>query len=439
MKIHEKIQTLLPKGVRAYLVGGCVRDLLLGITPKDFDIEVFGVTVNELEEILSPHGKVSTVGKSFGVIKFHDYESGEDFDFSLPRKDNKFGVGHKGFRVEIDSSLSIEEAARRRDYTINAMSIDIWSGNLIDPYNGRKDLKRKILRHISHEFSEDPLRVLRGFQFAGRYDLYLDRKTRNLCRDLFDEFHYLSKERIWGEFEKWATKSMVPSKGLKFLIESKWIKHFPEIEELIGCPQDLEWHPEGDVFTHTCQVIDYAARSNLIVIFASLCHDFGKPETTTTIDGRIRTRGHAQEGLVKVRSFLKRIGCPRDHIIPIENIVSEHLVHLQTINYRTVRRLILRLGEASIDDLVSLIASDHAGRGSASARLPDSAIEISDIAVEIGNEIKPIVTGKHLIELGLEPGPIFGTILKSALEAQIDEKFETIEGGIEFLKTEKLI
>jgi len=438
MKIIDKVKHLLPTGVRAYLVGGCVRDLILGIAPKDFDIEVFGININELEELLLPHGKVSTVGKSFGVVKLTT-SNGEDFDFSLPRKDSKCGIGHKGFRIEIDPTLTIEEAAFRRDYTINSMSIDIWSEELLDPFNGRKDLDSKVLRHTSDAFKDDPLRVLRGFQFTGRYELKTANETLILCNELIDEFHTLPKERIWTEFEKWATKSLIPSKGLEFLVKSGWIKHFPEIQSLIGCPQDPEWHPEGDVFTHTCQVIDQAAYGGLIVLLASLCHDFGKPETTTLIDGRIRSPGHSQAGIEKARSFLKRIGCPHGNITQIENLVNEHLVHIQTVNKRTVKRLIVRLGNASVDDLISLIGADHAGRGSVSSSLPISAIQIKDIAEEIGSEIKPILMGRHLIDLGMKPGPIFGSILKTAFEAQLDGVFETVEDGIEFLKNEGLI
>ncbi len=438
MKTSKKIQSLLPKGVRAYLVGGCVRDLLLGIIPKDFDVEVFDITIDELETLLSPHGKVSTVGKSFGIVKLTT-SNGEDFDFSLPRRDSKFGVGHKEFRIETDSTMSIEEAAFRRDFTINSMSINIWTGELVDPFDGRKDLKSKILRHTSNAFGEDPLRVLRGFQFAGRYGLDISHETSLLCDEISDEFHTLPKERIWMEFEKWATKSLIPSKGLEFLIKSNWIQHFPEIQSLIDCPQDPGWHPEGDVFIHTCQVVDQAARGGLIVVLASLCHDLGKPETTAIIDDKIRTPGHAQAGIEKTRSFLKTIGCPHNIIGQVESLVNEHLVHLQNISLRSVKRLIVRLGNASVEDLVSLIGADHAGRGSASSRLPMSAIEIKDIAEGIGEEIKPILMGRHLIKLGMKPGPEFGPILKAAFEAQLDNVFETVEDGIEFLKKEGLI
>jgi tRNA nucleotidyltransferase (CCA-adding enzyme) len=435
MEILKKVQNLLPKGVRAYLVGGCVRDSLMGIQPKDIDVEVFGIgSINVLEKILSHHGHVSTVGESFGVVKLTTHSDGE-FDFSLPRKDSKCGVGHKDFRITIDPTLTIEEAASRRDYTINSMSIDIWTGELIDPFNGRKDLESKILRHTSDAFKEDPLRVFRGFQFTSRYDLTTADETLILCNELVNEFYTLPKERIWAEFEKWATKSLIPSKGLEFLVKSGWIEHFSEIQDLIGCPQDPEWHPEGDVFEHTCQVVDQTVGGGVIVTLAGLCHDLGKPETTELIDGRIRSIGHCQAGIEKTRSFLKTIGCPHWIITQVEKLVSEHLVHLQNINVKTVKRLIVRLGNASVEDLVSLIGADHAGRGSASSRLPDDAIKIKDTAEDIGEEIKPILMGRHLIELGMEPGPHFGPILKDAFEAQLDGLFENVEDGIEFLKT----
>lgn len=436
--ILEQVKTFLPNKLRAYLVGGCVRDLLLKIKPKDIDVEVFGVNVNDLERILQPHGKVSVRGKSFGIVNLISPD-GREYDFSLPRRDNKYGVGHKNFRIEVDPSMSIKEAAIRRDYTINAMSIDIWTGNLIDPFDGQKDLLEKTLRHISKAFSEDPLRVLRGFQFIGRYDLDSTDETIELCKDLNKEFHSLSKERIWSEFEKWAKKSIVPSKGLNFLVKTGWISHFPEIDALIGCPQDSEWHPEGDVFEHTCQVVDQAARSNIVVLLAALCHDLGKPETTDFVDGRIRSKGHCQAGIEKSKTFLKRIACPDNIINQVKPLVAEHLSHLQPVSRRAIRRLIVRLGDASIDDLISLIGADHAGRGSASSLLPKSTIEMKAIVDEIGDEVKPLVMGRHLIELGMKPGPHFGPILKAAFEAQLDELFETVADGIEFLKNEKII
>jgi len=438
MKKLEQIRCLLPRGIKAYLVGGCVRDTLLGLTPKDIDIEVFDISVDELENILSKHGKVSTVGKSFGIIKLTTYK--DEFDFSLPRRDSKCGIGHKGFRVEIDSSLSIEEAASRRDFTINAMSIDIWSETLIDPFNGQNDLKSKILRHTSSSsFGEDPLRVLRGFQFSGRFNLDATKETINICKELFDEFTSLPKERIWSEFEKWATKSMVPSKGLKFLVDTNWIKHFPELNDIIGCPQDPEWHPEGDVFEHTCHVVDKTVGGNLVLTLAGLCHDLGKPETTKFIDGRLRSPGHTKPSSIKARSFLESIGCPNGIINQVENLVNEHMVHLQKVNTRTIKRLILRLGDASIEDLVSLIGADHNGRGSASTSWPESVIQIKDLAEEIGERISPIIMGRHLIDLGLNPGPHFGQILKSAFEAQLDGLFNSVEEGIEFLKKSGII
>jgi len=437
MEVINQLQKIVPRGVNAFLVGGCVRDLILNKEPKDIDVEVFGLSVDQIEEFLKPHGKVVPAGKKFGALKlFTDFG---EFDFTAPRRDNKCGVGHKDFRVEIDPSMTIEEAARRRDFTINTMSINIWTAELIDPYGGRHDLQNRILRHVSQQFGEDPLRVLRGFQFVSRYNLDADRSTIELCRSLLDEFKFLSKERVWEEFKKWATKSTTPSKGLKFLLDTHWIYLFPEIGRLIGCQQDPEWHPEGDVFLHTCETVDKAVGSNLVVMLSALCHDFGKPDVTEFIDGRIRSPGHTSSGVEITKSFLDRIGCPNDISKQVQSLVKEHMVHLQDVSKRNVRRLILRLGDASIEDLVSLIGVDHSGRGSASISWPESVIQIKDIAEDIGNEIKPILMGRHLINLGMKPGPEFGSILRAAFEAQLDGKFDSVEDGIEYLKQERLI
>jgi tRNA nucleotidyltransferase (CCA-adding enzyme) len=417
----------------AFFVGGCVRDSIIGVESKDIDVEVFDISIDELVDILTPHGKVSTVGKSFGVVKLTTPD-GQDFDFSLPRRDSKCGVGHKGFKVVPDSTLTIEEAAARRDFTMNAMSIDVHTGKLVDPFGGESDFKAGILRHTSPAFAEDPLRVLRGFQFCGKFNLSAAPETINFCKQLKDEFHTLPKERVWVEWEKWATKSTKPSAGLRFLKECGWLDHFPEVSALIECEQNPEWHPEGDVFEHTCQVIDAAAGKGLTVVMAALCHDLGKPETTFTDDsGTIRSPGHCQSGVPVSEKFLNRIGAPKALIKKILPLVAEHLVHLQPPTKKTVRRLIVRLGDATVSELIELITADHAGRGSASGQCPPAAEKIKCLADEIGNEVQPIVMGRHLIDRGLKPGPHFKELLSRAFEAQLDGKFNNPTDGIRFL------
>src|SRR4051812_31047144 len=226
---------------RPRLVGGGVRDWLLGIEPKDFDVEVGGADFESLHRALTPFGSTDVVGRSFGVIKVRSRTTGAEYDFSLPRRESKTGSGHRGFAVEPDPTLSDAEAAARRDFTLNAIALDPFSGELIDPHGGQRDLQARVLRHTSAAFVEDPLRVLRAFQLAGRFDFTLAPETIALCRSITATFAELPVERVWGEWEKWANKSTKPSRGLAVLEETDWLKHFPEVAALRGTPQEPEW------------------------------------------------------------------------------------------------------------------------------------------------------------------------------------------------------
>ncbi|MEO6567379.1 MAG: polynucleotide adenylyltransferase, partial [Opitutaceae bacterium] len=219
---------------RPRLVGGGVRDWLLGFEPEDFDVEVAGVDFEMLARALAPFGATDVVGRSFGVIKVRSASSGAEYDFSLPRRESKTGFGHRGFAVAPDPELSDADAAARRDFTVNAIALDPLSGEIIDPHGGQRDLASRVLRHTSGAFVEDPLRVLRAFQLAARFDFVLAPETAALCCSIVDTFSELPVERVWGEWDKWATKSKKPSRGLAVLEETGWLRHFPEIAALRG-------------------------------------------------------------------------------------------------------------------------------------------------------------------------------------------------------------
>src|SRR5690606_19773099 len=201
-------------------------------------------------------GPTDVVGRSFGVIKIRSGATGNEYDFSLPRRESKTGAGHRGFAVRPDPMLTDAEAAARRDFTVNAIALDPFNGTVIDPHGGRRDLDSRVLRHTGPAFRDDPLRVLRAFQLAARFNFTLAPETAALCRSMADSFHELPGERIWGEWDKWAVKSTKPSAGLTVLEETGWLVHFPEVAALRGCPQEPEWHPEGDAFTHTQHCLD---------------------------------------------------------------------------------------------------------------------------------------------------------------------------------------
>lgn len=418
-------------GGKSWLVGGSVRDLLLGYSPKDFDLEVYSIAAEELHQLLEVVGRTEYVGKQFGVQKL--WLDGLEIDVALPRTEKKTGSGHCGFSVQCDPALTPEKATLRRDFTINAMMFDPLNETLLDFHHGQQDLQQGILRHVSSAFAEDPLRPLRAMQFAARFRLTLHRKTAALCRSLISEADKLPVSRIWSEWRKWALAGS-PSFGLKALKDSGWIECYPALQSLIGCEQDSRWHPEGDVWCHTLQVCDRAAdicdrnsdddgllRTTLL--FASLCHDLGKPATSRVNEhGRISSPGHAEAGVAISKLFLQHIGAPakyRDLVLPL---VKEHITHLHgEPTRRAVRRLADRLEPASITIWEHLVEADASGRHPAPPSRPAEAwLKIAEELQHQHNRPKPILSGKMLIELGHDPGPGMGGVLDAAYQAQLD-------------------
>lgn len=439
---------------RPRLVGGGVRDWLLGHAPKDFDVEVAGVDFETLQRTLAPFGATDVVGHSFGVIKVRSAASGEEYDFSLPRRESKTGAGHRGFAVAPDPALSDAEAAARRDFTVNAIALDPFTHALIDPHHGQRDLEARVLRHTSAAFVEDPLRVLRGFQLAGRFDFTLAPETAALCRSIAAAFAELPVERIWGEWAKWAEKATRPSRGLAVLEETGWLRHFPEIAALRGTPQEPEWHPEGDVFTHTQHCLDALValpewkscptERRRLLMFAVLAHDFGKPATTKREEKRGALRwtsnGHEAAGGPLAQAFLRRIGAPLEFDPPVCALVINHLVHHHgrtEFSDTSVRRLARKLAPATIDDLALVMRADSNGRPplaspATHARIDELVARARTLALSAAAP-KPILLGRHLIGLGRKPGPDFKPVLEAAFEAQLDGAFTDEAGGLAWL------
>lgn len=437
-KFDQAIKEIVQMRGHPHLVGGAVRDKFLGIQSKDLDIEVFHLTADELIEALEKVGTPNIDDKKFGVIRL-DCGMTEAVEFALPRKDN---VGERGFGG-VFPDLSFFEAARRRDFTFNAISESLVNGDIVDPLSGQIDLEAGIIRHCDDTFfGQDPLRAIRGFRFAGLLNARVAIRTADVIQTLIPEVKKLSGSAMWSEFEKWAKRSVMPSKGLEFMRDTGLIKIFPEIEALVGCPQDQTWHPEGNVFQHTCHTIDASAGQGVVVVLAALCHDFGKPMTTIKNDkGRWTSPGHAEAGETPTRSFLAKIGAPKKVVEEVVELVKEHMVHVSSgeVSKRQARRLLARLKNASSDDLFKVIEADHSGRPPLSKGLPERAKELKSVCKEIEGEVKPFVQGRHLIAEGLKPGPHFGPILKAAEEAQLDGIFDCSELGIEWLKKAKHI
>lgn len=434
---------------RAFLVGGCVRDELLGRAGKDFDVEVYGTDYETLAHALDPFGATDVVGRAFGVIVLR-LPDGSNVDFSLPRRDSHTGPGHRGFRVTPDPALDPAEAAARRDFTINALAWDPRTREVLDFHGGIRDLEARLLRHTSDAFAEDPLRVLRGMQFAARFELSVHTETLALCRGIAHTYDELARERVWGEWRKWAAHAARPSLGLTFLRECDWLKHFPELAALVGVEQEPEWHPEGDVWTHTLHGVDALAHdpvwrtedevTRIAWMFGVLLHDSGKPACTTreVRDGvtRIVSPGHETVGGELAERFLVRIAAPRELVERVVPLVTQHMGYLQVGTDRAVRRLAKRLQPETIDGLAAVIRADLGGRPGLSAEPPPAYHEMLRTAANLrvrDTAPRPILLGRHLLERGFAAGPALGPVLHEAFEAQLDGAFEDLDGALAWL------
>jgi len=452
--LNQLARDLDRAGFRALIVGGAVRDYLLQHTAKDIDIEVYGIAYDRLAQILERHGRVDLVGKSFGVVKF-TAPDGVACDFSVPRRDRKIGVGHRDFVSTFDPEITPMEAASRRDFTINAMAFDPVSGELLDFFGGREDLTRRVLRATSDAFGEDPLRVLRGMQFACRFDLSVDPGTAAMCRAISGEYGTLPRERVSEEFMKWAVKGRHPGRIADYLTVTGWIDQFPEIARLRGVPQDPEWHPEGDVAVHTMFVLEQAARiaerdglagdDRAILIFSALTHDFAKADTTELRDKagimRWTSWGHEPAGGPAARKFLERIGIKSAIVDQVVPLVENHLAHSAMgpeVTARSVRRLAVRLAPASITQLIRLIEADASGRPPRAPGLPPNAARIAEIAAAqdvVERPQPPLIQGRDVMPyFENRPGKHVGDVTRAAYEAQVDGVFSTREEALAWLE-----
>ena len=445
--VREVAGAVRREGGRALMVGGCVRDELLNLEPKDFDIECFGMSAENLQRALAERFELDLVGVSFGVIKLHHF----DIDVAMPRRETKLGLGHRAFEMEYDPDLSVKEASARRDFTVNAIYRDPLTGEVIDPWNGREDLERRRLRHVSEHFREDPLRVLRGMQFVARFGLEPAPETVEISKAMTPE--NLARERLFDEWAKLLTKGVGISAGLRFLRDTGWVKYYPELKRLIGCEQDPQWHPEGDVWNHTLCCLDAFAADrdgrgrdfveDVTVGLAVLCHDFGKPACTSYDPKRkrIRSLGHDEAGVEPTLSFLRRITNEERLLKEVPPLVRLHMrpfaMWKDHSSDSAIRRLATKV--VRIDRLLRVAAADDAGR----PPFPSEPEPIAWLAreakrLEIEDSApKPIVQGRDLIALGMKPGVEFGRILKAAYEAQLDGVFSDLKGGIDYVKSNR--
>ena len=448
--VLDLCKSVRDEGGRAFLVGGWVRDLearrLGRPAPEphgaEYDLEIYHLPADGLALVLGRFGEVKLVGQSFAVYKLVPRRSGagQDFraeiDVSLPRRDTKVAPGHRGFEVLGDPGLSQKEATRRRDFTVNAMLFDPLTGETVDLWGGREDLRAGVLRAVDPAtFVEDSLRVLRAVQLAARLRFTIEPQTVDLCRriDLSD----LPAERIWGELEKLLLRAAQPSIGLQWADRLGVIRRlFPELEALKGCPQEAEWHPEGDVWTHTLMAIDEARKEveglpkekALAVLLAVLCHDLGKPATTAVVDGRIRSYEHEEAGIAPTRSFLDRLNVHTLHGYDLREQVIQLVAHHLTPSHYFKNRD--RVGDGAFRRLARKLEPDllyRVSRADCLGRTGDFSTEAQEwfigkaraLSVE-NSPPAPLLMGRHLLEMGLRPGPAIGRITRAVYEMQLD-------------------
>jgi len=449
-KVDAIANVIAAAGGRAMLVGGCVRDELMAVAHKDWDVEVYGIAPDKLRGILDAFGDVNIVGEAFTV-----YKIGEDLDVSIPRRERKTGKGHRGFIVEGDPEMSFEEACSRRDFTINAILKDPLTGEIVDPTGGREDLEKRIIRHVSSAtFAEDSLRVLRAAQFAARFEFDIAPETVAICKTI--DVTDLPRERVWGELEKILLKAQSPSIGLKWLYDLGVVRQiFPELQSLVDVPQEPEWHPEGNVDLHTMMVADEARKliddlpyeKKVTVMLAAVAHDLGKPPTTKFFDGRWRSHNHDEAGIEPTMSFLDRFG-----IYTINGYDVRHQVvqlvkyHLKPGEFYKAESkspvgdgAFRRLARKVEPDLLYRVAkADSLGRNPGwlppEKRFGSEAQEwfiqkVRELEIE-KKAPDPILMGRHLIDLGLEPSPKFKQVLDAVYERQLDGKISTVDEAL---------
>lgn len=432
-------------GGRALMVGGSVRDRVLGRTPKDYDLEVYGLSAERVEEIVRGFGDVADVGKAFAVLKL--VVDGVDIDVALPRREVKTGEGHKGFSVEADPQLDPRDAARRRDFTMNAIAEDPLTGEIVDPFGGLQDLERRVLRIVDERtFSEDPLRVLRAMQLIARFQLTVDAESFALMQRMAPSLREISPERVGHEWRKLLLESEKPSLGLDFGMQvGAFAVLHPELVALLTTSQDPEWHPEGNVWVHSMWVTDEAKKivvreglqgdAALVVLLGALCHDMGKPTVTCTLEGRIRSPGHEEAGEVPTRSFLKAlyvhceiidkvVGIVKDHMKPYRYWLAEQ--HGERVSDGALRRLAARIWPATIEELVYVTEADYRGRGPFPHRLEEYVagpwlLTRAQVLGVAQGPAEHVVTGGEILDLGFAPGPHFGVIIRLADDLRDDK------------------
>ena len=435
--IAGHLKALADAGAELYEVGGPVRDRLMGLPSKDRDILCRRLPIRKVIDLLRPFGKVAAVGKSFGVVKFSPHRSPSlEIDIALPRRERSTGEGHRDFDVDFDPELPVETDLGRRDFTINAMAMSLSDGVLIDPFGGQADLEARVLRQVfPRAFEEDPLRLVRGVQFAARFGLSIDPVTWTAMREHANLIQTVSGERISQELVKLMSAPR-PSAGFDLMFESGLLGFIlPEIAALKGIEQDKQ--PGDDVYGHTMRALD-AARSDSEIetagdpdlLFAILLHDTGKARTARyhPPSKRVVFFGHQLVSARLARRWMERMKLSSAGLHPerIVALIEQHMFETKaSFTDRAIRRFIAKVGPDLVFTLLDLRLADNRG-----GKHPYGIKGAMRLRRRIREEIakKPpfgpkdlAVNGKDLMQMGLCEGPIIGVILAELVERVLDE------------------
>lgn len=437
----QKVFDKLCKVCTPYIVGGWIRDNYLGLESNDIEIECFGkdLDIDKIISCIEGLGKVNEVGKHFSVININI--KGNTVEISLPRRDVSTGSGSNDFVSEPDGTMKLSEAAQRRDLTVNALYYNPTLNVLEDPTGGLEDADNGIARMVSPDtFPEDPVRPLRAFRFISRFGFEPDKKLIETCSLMSsaNDFDNLPNERVWKEIEKWALQAK-DSSGLRFLLQTGW-GEFLQLDAMNQCEQDSKYHPEGNVFEHTCHVVDSAIhianRENLcnndrlVLILSALLHDIGKIKTTVFEDNRWKSPGHANESAKIAEKILAIEGCPADIKDRVTELCKVHMQYMDNVTMRTVRRFLHNTFKLNSLEMFEYIAeADKSGRPPLPKGIPEDCLKMTSMCREFLANQKPekLIKGRHLIEKGWKPGIEMGKEIKRLYELQIEEGLELEE------------
>ncbi|MBI4228964.1 MAG: CCA tRNA nucleotidyltransferase [Deltaproteobacteria bacterium] len=404
-------------GFKAFFVGGCVRDIAMNIPPKEYDI----TTSATPQDVMKIFPSTIPVGVSFGVVLV--LEGNNKFEVASFRKEEKYTDGRHPDRVVY--STDEKDDVMRRDFTINGMLYEPFEEMVIDLVGGLDDIKKRIIKTIGKpddRFKEDKLRMLRAIRFGAGLDFKIEEKTFLSIKSLARSISQVSKERIRDEIIKIITQNN-PGKGLKLLRESKLLRYIlPDVEKMNGVPQPPQFHPEGDVFNHTCMILDKlyeitGGAGSPELAMGALLHDVGKPDTYSVSD-RIRFNGHDRIGARMAKNICKDLKFSNKQIEIITSLVKEHLKFKDVFKMReaTIKRF---LGMSNFDDHLKLHLADCLASHGSTEAYEFIVKKLKDYKKE-ELKPKPLLNGYDLIDMGYPRGPLYTKILDSLEEAQLE-------------------